>query len=116
MYFRYHVLKALIEQEGLYSIFAFDASDVAETFPDQSTDLVFSCIHELKQENLVSFESSNGNTFYHFSVSPSAPAFLLNQKEVRQLKQREKWIERAYGYIAGVASAVSASLAVQWLQ
>jgi hypothetical protein len=81
MYFRYHVLKALIEQEGLYSILAFDASDVAETFPDQSTDLVFSCIHELKQENLVSFESSNGNTFIAFPYLPQHLHFFSTKRK-----------------------------------
>lgn len=117
MYFQYQVLKTLIEQErvGIYP-HQLEAWEITDAFAKQPADLVISSIHELEKENLVSFSSYDKNGFHGFSVSPTAPAFLFNLKEVKHLKWREKWEERAYGYIAGVLSGITVTLIAQWLK
>ncbi|AME03637.1 hypothetical protein [Selenomonas sp. oral taxon 136] len=116
MRFRYQVLKALIEHVGKKTLPRFESTVLVEMFPNQSADIVTSCLHELQEEGLVSFSHSSDDKFYSFSIAPSASAYLLNLKELKHLKQREKWENRIYGFIAGVASTVLARMLVQWLQ
>lgn len=116
MQFRYQVLKTLTDLVGNSTLPRFEPNELTMMFPAQSPEIVISCLHELREENLVFFSHNSGNTFYSFSVAPSALAYLLNLKEVKYLKHQEKWIERAYGFVAGVLSAITTSLIVQWLQ
>lgn len=116
MQFRYQVLKVLTDLVGNSTLPRFESTEIIEMFPAQSPEIVTSCLHELQEEWFVFFSHNSGSKFYSFSVAPSALAYLLHLKEVKYLKQREKWIERAYGYVAGVLSAITTSLIVQWLQ
>lgn len=115
MIFRYQMLEKLISSSPKRSYHVFDCSEFAARFPDKSLEMVLSTIYDLQKEGLVSFTHQRGDKLYAFMISPVSLSHLYTLNEISHIQRKEKWLNRLYGYIAGVATSVTAALIVKWL-
>lgn len=111
MMFRYLVLQKIIDTVGERPRPCVPVADIAQYFPSRTQEEILSAIHLLHGDGLVSFSWESKGKFFNLCAAPHARAYLEASRELKQLKLREKWENRAYGFVSGVLI----TLVSQWL-
>lgn len=115
MIFRYQVLEKLLSSSSQRSYHVFDCSEFVSLFPGQSPELIMSSIYELQTEGLISFTHQRDDKLYAFTISPVSLSHLYTLNEIAHIQKKEKWLNRLYGYLAGVVTSVTAGFILKWL-
>lgn len=102
------ILETLILAADNQNFVAEPTAVVLRAFPNMTEPEIVSVFASLANNGLVSYHLSPKREIIMFEIAPAARAVLIAVREAEAKREKEKWLDRVFGFISGVAATVAA--------